>query len=242
MIAVKLSSAQTRGGLIFAAGAALSYRVVVAPLVKRWGATDEEVARPMPGDEFVPTPMFRGNHAITIAAPPEDIWPWLQQIGYGRAGFYSYQRLERMMGLTGIQNSDRIIPEYQHLKVGDLVPFGPGSNADLTVLALKPNRHLVLGTRDDKGAISWSFGLYPIDGRQTRVVSRNLAYMPDWTYGKILRSPSRWRTELPMKVFLNLGGLLMVRKMLLGIKARAERLQRQEVTEETVLALSSGCE
>ncbi len=242
MIAVKLSGAQIRGGLVFAAGAALSYRVVVAPLVKRWGASDEEVARPMPGDEFVPAPMLRGNHAITIAAPPEDIWPWLQQIGYGRAGFYSYEQLERMMGLTGIENSDRIIPEYQHLKVGELVPFGPGPNAGLSVLALTPNRHLALGTRDQKGAISWSFGLYPIDARQTRLVSRNLACMPDWTYRDILRSPSRWRTELPMKLFLNLGSLVMVRKMLLGIKARAERLQRQEVTDEAVLALSSGCE
>lgn len=223
------------------AGAA-AYRYLVAPRIQTWGATPEEVLRPMAGDELVPDPTVHATHAITIEAPPEDIWPWLVQIGYGRAGFYSYEWIEKLMGLPGIQNANTIQHEFQAPKLGDVVPFGPGTDAGLSIAALDPNRHLCFSRVDATSAITWAFGLYPLDTQHTRLVSRNLAYMPDWTLAQLLRQPSRWRTELPMKLFINLGAFVMVRKMLLGIKCRAERIHGEEVAEEQALALSSGCE
>lgn len=228
------------GGTALCAGAC--YRFCVSPRLKTWGATPEEVERPMPGDELVPTPVMLGTRAISIDASPEQIWPWLVQLGYGKAGFYSYKGMERLMGLTGIQNADRIVPEFQQLKLGDVVPFGPGEGAGLPVITLDPYRHLTLGGKQLDGVITWAFGLYRIDEGHTRLVSRNQAFMPGWTYRSILRDPGRWRTEIPMKLFLNLGGFVMVRKMLLGIKQRAEHLQTQREVEEGALVLSSGCE
>lgn len=225
-----------------ALGAAACYRFAISPRLKTWGATPEEVMRPMPGDELVPTPVMFGTRAITIDAPPEDVWPWLVQIGYGRAGFYSYRRMEQLMGLTGIQNADRILPEYQQLELGDIVRFGPGQGAGLPVIAFDRLRHLALGGKQLGGVVTWAFGLYRIDATHTRLVSRNLAFMAGWTYRSILADPARWRTELPMKLFLNLGGFVMVRRMLLGIKQRAEALHAQRQVEDEALALSSGCE
>lgn len=222
--------------------AAACYRFAISPRLKTWGATPEEVQRPMPGDELVPRPVMFGTRAVTIEAAPEHIWPWLLQIGYGRAGFYSYAGMERAMGLTGIANADRILPEFQQLKLGDMVPFGPGEGAGLPVIALDRYRHLTLGGRQLGGVVTWAFGLYSVDSRHTRLVSRNLAFMPGWTYRSILWDPARWRTELPMKLFINLGGFVMVREMLLGIKQRAERLRAEREAEEGALVLSSGCE
>jgi hypothetical protein len=236
--------ASTRARLVAIAGPAVAstvaYRYLVSPRLQSWGATAEEVFRPMPGDELVSEATFHQTHAITIAAPPEDIWPWLIQMGYGRAGFYSYETIERAMGLTGIKNTDVILPQFQHLKLGEAVPFGPG--AALPVVALQQNRHLCFATRDQQSSVTWAFGLYPLDSMRTRLVSRNRGAMPDWTLLNLARHPARWRTELPMKLFINLGGFVMVRKMLLGIKSRAERLRGERLAEEQALVLSSGCE
>ncbi|HYM49026.1 MAG TPA: hypothetical protein VET65_00495, partial [Candidatus Limnocylindrales bacterium] len=91
----------------------LAYRYTIRPRLRMWGATPEEIRRPMAGDEMVPHPSTTGTRAITIAARPDDVWPWLVQIGYGRAGFYSYAWIERLMGLKDIANSDRVMPEYE---------------------------------------------------------------------------------------------------------------------------------
>ena len=128
------------------------------------------------------------------------------------------------MGL-GISNGDRILPEFQHLRLGDRIPMGPGENASIEVTTLEPNRFLGLGLMFEQGSVSWSFGLYPVDEVRTRLVSRNRASAPDWTLRSVLSHPERLRVELPMKLFIDLGGLLMVRRMLLGIKQRVERVR-----------------
>ena len=125
------------------------------------------------------------------------------------------------MGL-GISNRDRILAEFQNLRVGDRIPMGPGENADIEVTTLEPNRFLGLSLKFKQGSVSWSFGLYPVDEAQTRLVSRNRAYASHWTLRSILSHPERLRVELPMKLFIDLGGLLMVRRMLRGIKQRVE--------------------
>jgi len=96
---------------------------VATPLVRpwhmRWGATDAEVASAMPGDDIVRRAQFNATRAITIEAPPEHVWPWIAQLGYGRGGFYAYDLVDN----AGERSADRIIAEYQHIEVGDLIPM-----------------------------------------------------------------------------------------------------------------------
>jgi hypothetical protein len=176
-----------------AVSAMLAYRYLVLPRIRHWGATPAEVERPMPGDELISLPVMQGTRAITIDAAPEAIWPWLVQIGYGRAGFYSYEWIERLMGLP-IVNEDRVLPEFSGLKVGDMVPLAPGDDARarLTVLALERDRFLCLGGQVDGGKVTWCLGVYSVDPLHTRLVSRNRAFVPRWTLTSILSRAASW--------------------------------------------------
>ncbi len=199
-------------GLAILGGASLGvYLRFIRPWQERWGATDEEVRRPMPGDDLVVQPILQGTRAVTIKARPEEIWPWLVQIGQGRGGFYSYTWIEKLLGLD-ITNTNRILPAFQHLEVGDEIP-GLGA----TVKAIEPNRLLVLAAStsvvEKTGTEgTWVFGLYPLDEEQTRLVTRNCARWPLFTPRGIL-----WL------LLLDPGIVVMMRKMLLGIKQRAEK-------------------
>ena len=107
-----------------AAAAAACYVLAVRPRLLRWGASTQESAGPLPGDELVRTPRMQSTRAVTINAPAADVWPWLVQLGAGRGGMYSYDALENAAGL-GMRSADRILPEYQRLDVGDVIPLGP---------------------------------------------------------------------------------------------------------------------
>ncbi len=200
----------------------LGFHRVVRPWYLRWGATDEEVARPMPLDDHVPGPRLRSTMAITIDAPPERIWPWLAQMGEGdRAGYYSFEPVERALGLE-VANSWRIMPEHQHLAVGQAIDKA----GTMTVLAVEPNRHLVLGPpTPDPVAASWAFALYTIDARRTRLVTR---VHGDWSYLGMLRDtpPLTW----PFYLLIEPGAFVMEWQMLRGIKARVEAGVDGEVT------------
>ncbi|MGQ0600657.1 MAG: hypothetical protein ACT4QE_03060, partial [Anaerolineales bacterium] len=124
-----------------AAGAA-AYAFIVRPWHLRWGATEDEVKHSLPGDDFIADPKIATTHAITIHAPVERVWPWLVQIGRGRGGFYSYTRIENLMGLD-IHNEDRLVPAFQELKVGDVIPFD-STGFGVQVSILEPMRTLVL--------------------------------------------------------------------------------------------------
>ena len=179
------------------------------PWALTWGSRDEEIARLMPGDEVLERPTFNATRAVSIEATPEDIWPWIVQIGYRRAGFYSYDLLDN----DGIPSTEQILPEYQMLKVGDLIPLS--KTADVRVTELDPPRLMVLvfeveGTWSDA---TWVWGLYPEDASHTRLVTRLRAN------AKGVRS----------RIFLDLGEIIMMRKCMLGIKRRAERSQTTEV-------------
>ena len=106
-------------GLVVAATAV--YLGVVRPWQLTWGATDAEVLRPLPGDDFLLHPTFDATRAVTINAGPERIWPWIVQIGLGRAGWYSYDLIDNL----GRASADEILPEFQDLEVGDLIPISP---------------------------------------------------------------------------------------------------------------------
>jgi hypothetical protein len=114
----------------------------------RWGAIDAEVHRPLPGDEIVPLPMLETTHAITIHDPRPSIWPWLVQMRYQLAGWYTdswYQLVDRyLFRLKRPPSADHILPQFQHLEVGDTIPDGPPRTSFFTVAALEPERALVL--------------------------------------------------------------------------------------------------
>ena len=133
------------------------YLVFIRPWQLRWGATDEEVARPMPGDDVVKQATFNATRAVTIQARPEEIWPWLVQIGIKRAGWYSYDWLDNL----GHHSAERIIPEFQHLEVGDRVPLSPDGTQGPVVKALDPNHWMLWGDTD--GDFTWYWGIYPRD-------------------------------------------------------------------------------
>jgi hypothetical protein len=101
------------------------YLRVLRPWELRWGATDDEVRRPMPGDEIVERPTFNATRAVTVKAPPSMIWPWIVQIGFGRAGWYTYDLLDNF----GRPSARRIVPEFQQIRVGDVIPIYQGRGA-----------------------------------------------------------------------------------------------------------------
>lgn len=194
------------------AGAAATYVWAIRPWHLRWGATDEEIEQPLPGDELSPHPKLRATHAITINAPAADVWPWLVQMGQDRGGFYSYTWLENLVGCD-MHNADEVVSEWQELKVGDNVWLHPKA-PPTKVAAIEPGHAIVL-----KG---WgAFVLKSIDEKTTRLIIRSQGdYEPD------LKNPVL--NFLLWRVVFEPAHFVMERKMLLGIKERAEKLTRQQ--------------
>lgn len=204
-------------GIAFAAG----YTFFVRPWTRFWGATNEEVQRALPGDNIVPHPRYLMTHAITIQAPPAEIWPWLVQMGQGRGGLYSYDWLENAIGCD-IHSTDQIIPEYQHLALGDTIRLTPPQRTDLAleVRHIEPERALVLCPPGDPAEtmaagypyMSWVFVLAPMNAQQTRLLIRSRSnYKPTPTgilFNQVLLEPAHF---------------MMERKMLLEIKQRVEQ-------------------
>jgi hypothetical protein len=189
-----------------------SPRFLTAPLIRRrhlrWGATNVELADGMPGDEIVPNPSFRATRAITIEAPPEAVWPWLVQIGFGRAGFYSYDLFDN----AGRPSAETILPEHQSPKVGDWVPMASKVNETTAfkIVGIEPNQWMLWQKPDS----TWAWKLVPLEGSRTRLVTRlNTRY--EWR-----RSPGNALLSL---ILLEFGDFPMMRKLLRGVKARAER-------------------
>jgi hypothetical protein len=161
----------------------------------------------MPGDELLANASLQTTRAITIGTTPDHIWPWLVQMGpRPRAGVYTYDWLERLLGID-IENSSRILPEFQQLEVGEFLRLNRRGQG-LRVRLVQPERSLVL--QWEPASSTWEFGLYP-NGSGTRLVSRN-------------RIPSSGLFFWPaMVLFMEPGSLVMERKMLQGIKEGAER-------------------
>ncbi|HEU0026431.1 MAG TPA: hypothetical protein VFQ25_04885 [Ktedonobacterales bacterium] len=134
-------------GLLVALAGACAY-MMLRRLGNRWGATDAETREPLPGDEMVPHPVVQTTHAVTIGAPVAEVWPWLVQMGYTRAGWYTndwwYRLVDRYIWRTDMPRVARILPELQRLAVGDVIPDGPPGSAYFTVIALEPQRTLAL--------------------------------------------------------------------------------------------------
>ena len=114
--------------------------------MSRWGTASTDVKRVMAGDGLIVRPTFTYTMATTVNAQPEHIWPWLVQMGYQRGGLYSYDWLDRLFGFLDRPSADRIIPEFQHLSVGDKIPLPRGQG--YPVAAIEPGRALVLDMRN----------------------------------------------------------------------------------------------
>jgi pimeloyl-ACP methyl ester carboxylesterase len=195
--------------------------LAVARRQQHWGATDQEVTQPLPGDDLLPAAKLASTHAITIAAPAERIWPWLAQMGYaGRAGMYSYDFLERRFGA---RNLDRLNPDMVPLAAGDRMPFAPG--LPMTVAVADPPHALVLSQvvaggkvvdpgeppGDDFYGWSWAFVLQPVNATTTRLLTRmRVHYQP----------ASKWAPYF--RLLIEPAHLVMGRRQLLGIRQRAE--------------------
>ena len=174
---------------------------------RRWGCRDDEAVMPLPGDEFPPEMRLDATHAITIQRPPADIWPWIVQIGANRGGFYSYDVLENLVGCR-LRSANQIVPEWQEPSLGDLVFLHP-KTPGLPIRILDPQRHFVL-------AETWDFHLIPINANATRLIVRARGgYQP--SLGNRLLNFVVWHALYEPIHFV------MERKMMLGIKRRAER-------------------
>jgi hypothetical protein len=226
-------STLARLAAIGTAGAA--YVLGVRPQLQRWGATEAEAAEAMPGDDLVPAPRFVSTRAISVAAPPASVWPWLVQIGEGRGGLYSYEALERLVGL-GMESADTIVDELQDLAPGDTIRLAPVGGPDglaMTVDRLEAPRLLVLRSgQQDAGsevgdrpeapragdyftgrpAASWTLVLRDLDDGASRLLSRwRMTWAPSAAadlFNGALVEPLHFALE---------------EKMLRGIRDRVER-------------------
>ena len=169
----------------------------------------------MAGDALLVNPTYSGTMAVTVDAAPEHIWPWLVQIGYQRGGLYSYDWLDRLFGYLDRPSATRILPEFQNLAVGDVIPLGQGPG--WPVAALEPNRALVLDMRNLGGFDwVWQFGLYAVGENRTQLVSRSC-----------VRTRSVWARLATYAI--EPAGFIMTRRMLLGLKQRAEALRAANI-------------
>jgi hypothetical protein len=204
----------------------------------RWGVDPAEATRALPGDGLVDAPTAVDTRGITIDAPPEAVWPWLVQMGYGRGGWYSYDRLD-MKGSSATE----IRPELQSLAVGDTVPTDPGGG--FVVRIIEPGRALVLGVdeeilarRTPEGTrltaeapglaasgrfleasvppefrAAWAFVVEPTGDGRTRLIERFSAWFGASTAVSTVASP-----------LMGFGVFVMMRRQMLGIRDRAELL------------------
>jgi hypothetical protein len=203
--------------------AALAGYGLVHHLGRTWGTTPGERHRHLIGDEVVATPRLQTTHAVTIAAPPAEVWPWLVQMGYHRGGWYTYEWVDHYLFHMSNPSADHIVDDLQTLAVGDLVPDGEPGTAWYVVDRLEAPRHLVLHSTthippawrtahpDAWIDWTWAFVLEPRDDGGTRLLVRVRGDCGPW-----------W-----MRVVF-VGGVVpadfvMSRSMLLGIKRRAER-------------------
>jgi hypothetical protein len=201
------------GGLIALLGLFLVVLVYWVPMrrwFRRWGATEEEFERPMAADVEVTHSNYRTTLGVTINAPASAVWPWLVQMGYRRGGLYSYDWLDRLFGYLDRPSAEHILSEFQNLAAGDVIPIGklPG----FPVRAVETERMLLLAGQADDVHWAWEFRLFPAGENRTRLVSRNC-----------VQAPRSLKTRA-LFLIIEPAAFIMTRKMLLGIKRRAELL------------------
>ncbi|NNC41014.1 MAG: hypothetical protein HKN95_10015 [Acidimicrobiia bacterium] len=199
------------GAIVIAGAIALSatlFMKILRPWYNRWGATDEEVSMELPGDDLIPGG-GSVTRAIGIETPAADVWPWLVQLGFGRAGWYSYDWIDN----DGHPSADAIIPEHQNLEIGDRILMMPEMGFEVT--SIDPERSIVSKLED--GTTSWCLALSPQEDGTTRLLSR---WRNKW--GKITAA------NAILIALTDPGTFIMEQKMLREIRKRAENLSRSD--------------
>jgi len=195
------------GAVVLAGAAAVRKRML------QWGTSDDEMGVVLPGDDLVPTPSLSATRSATIATTSAQVWPWIAQLGQGRGGFYSYDRLSNLVG-ADIHSASTVLAEFQHPAIGDDIKLAP--EVALRVALVEPDRALVLrggiplGEMRPPYDFTWAFVLRDLPDGSTRLIVRER-----YTY------TNRWAAMLvePTEVV----SFVMTRRMLHGIKDRAER-------------------
>jgi hypothetical protein len=184
-----------------------AYYFIARPYQLHWGAMEEEIIAPMPGDELETQPHFLATRAITIEGTPQEIWSWIVQMGYDRAGFYGYDILENIGSERGIYSADRILPEFQNFEVGDEVPISAVST--LEFYAIEPHKYIIWSGNFGRGSFLWA--LNPVNDDHTRLISRIR-----WSYDGL--QPG----DLGLALFTEFTDHLAIREILRGVKGRVE--------------------
>jgi hypothetical protein len=229
------SSTSMKLPLVLATLGSVAAGLVIAGRRQRtWGASDEEAHRPLPGDDLI-RDATQNTRAITVRARAADVWPWIVQLGADRGGFYSYDWLENHFGFLtggpanlGIRSTDEIVPEWQHRRVGDLVAADSRGIGGWYVTTVEPGRALVMlmaavkhakpARRDEPPFLefSWAFVLHERPDATRLIVRERVAVGgPHPIAGRIAATP------------IGLVSFVMTRRMMIGIKQRAERGLRE---------------
>jgi hypothetical protein len=222
-------------------GFVAAYAFVFRPRIKSWGVDPVETEAALAGDELIPDPMATETRGVTIDAPVSQVWPWLVQMGFGRAGWYSFDSMDRRN-----KSADSILPEFQELKPGEILPIYQGGGFE--VRTVDPEKALVLFTNtaameqqaEDAGLVteeqleeaksrgrgphpefsaSWAFILNPTEDGQTRLIERFRV------------KTQNEQANAVMQELMSTGIVLMARKQMLGIKERAERPQATDLSD-----------
>lgn len=207
------------------AGAAAAAEIALIHLGRTHGSTSAERRARLPGDDIIARPKVQTDHAVTIDAPPAAVWPWLVQMGWGRAGWYTARWVDRLLFPDNGPSADVVLPELQHIEVGSFIPDGPPRtecglhvvSLDAgRVLVLRSNSHLPMSWRDRATLDwTWTFVLTPVDdGRRCRYHFRSRWVTSPWWF-----TACGWLGIVP-------ADFVMSRDHLRGIKARSERHAR----------------
>lgn len=216
---------RTRSWLLTAGATALAIEAALVRLGRTYGSTATERAAALPGDDIIRQPTAVTDHATTIDAPPAAVWPWLVQMGWGRAGWYTARWVDRLLFPANGPSADRLVPELQQLDVGDFIPDGPPeTECGLYVRFLEPDRALVLQSNSHLPMSwrehadldwTWAFVLTPVEeGRRTRFHFRSRWTTRPWWF-----TAFGWLAVVP-------ADFVMSRDMLRGVRERVESAPR----------------
>jgi hypothetical protein len=191
--------------LIFIIIVVVAYILLIRPWHLKWGATKEDLMLELPGDSIVYKPDFNATRGITIHSSLKVIWQWIIQIGSKRAGWYSIDWMDN----AGIKSSDKILPEFQKIEVGQFIPFTPDQKNGMWVKEFKENEYILWV--DKEGKATWLWYLYSVDNTRSRLVTR-------------LRTKYNWKGIWIIYYLLyDIGDIIMMSKCMKGIKKRAEK-------------------
>ncbi len=188
-------------------GLVIIYVTVLRPWHLRWGATDIDLAFSLPGNSLVTNPDFNATRGITINSTPEQIWKWIIQIGSKRAGWYSIDWMDN----AGVKSSYEILPDFQSVEIGQFIPFTPDQKNGMWVKEFKEKEYILWV--DKEGRATWLWYLYPVDEKQSRLLTR-------------LRTKYVWKGFWIIYYLLyDFGDIVMMSKCMKGIKKRVEQNQ-----------------